>query len=370
VPDPATTDPVNWDVVVWVARQALARRAPLAPSVARELDESFAVATERAERLVELETGLRSAAGPAKGKVVDRVRWVEANVASFRRLLAPIGERLASGSPAARRALSPASRYAAGVEVGALLTWMSGRVLGQYDLLFAEGADEGDVVYFVGENIAALEREHRFPPDQFRLWIALHEVTHRMQFTGVPWMRSYFLGLVERGVQTSPPDARTLLESLRRAASELRAGRNPLAEGGVVGLIATSEQLATLREAQALMSLLEGHGDVVMGRAAGPQVAEASRFAATLQRRRESARGLSKIVQQVVGVESKLRQYAEGETFVDAVLAAGGDELVARLWEGPEMLPSIEEIRQPQRWLDRVLGDRPPVEVGSGSGSS
>jgi len=104
----------------------------------------------------------------------------------------------------------------------------------------------------------------------------------------------------------------------------------------------------------------------VMGRAAGPQVPEASRFAATLQRRRESARGVAKIVQQVVGVESKLRQYAEGEAFVDAVLAAGGDDLLARLWEGPSMLPTIEEIRQPQRWLDRVLGDRPPVEVGSG----
>ncbi|HTW97519.1 MAG TPA: zinc-dependent metalloprotease, partial [Acidimicrobiales bacterium] len=254
----------------------------------------------------------------------------------------------------------------AGLEVGLLLSWMSGRVLGQYDLLFAEGADEGDVVYFVGENIVALEREHRFPPDQFRLWIAIHEVTHRMQFTGVPWMRDYFLGLVERGVQASPPDARALLESLRRAAGELRAGRNPLADGGVVGLLATSEQLATLREAQALMSLLEGHGDVVMGRAAGPQVPEASRFAATLQRRREGARGMAKVVQQVIGIESKLRQYAEGEAFVDAVLAAGGDELVARLWEGPEMLPSIEEIREPQRWLDRVLGDRPPVEIGSG----
>jgi coenzyme F420 biosynthesis associated uncharacterized protein len=365
----STTDPVNWDVVLRVTRQLLGRRPTMPPSTRRELEESFAFATERAERLVELQTGLRSAAGPARCEVVDRARWVEANVSSFRRLLAPIGERLANGSAAARRALSPASRVAAGVEVGGLLTWMSGRVLGQYDLLLAEGADEGDVVYFVGENIAQIEREHHFPADQFRLWIALHEVTHRLQFTGVPWMRPYFLGLVERGVQTSPPDAKALLDSLRRAAAEIRAGRNPLAESGVIGLIATTDQLATLRDAQALMSLLEGHGDVVMGRAAGPQIPEASRFAATLQQRRASAKGAAKVLQQLVGVESKLRQYAEGEAFVEAVSEAGGDALVARLWESPAMLPTLEEIRDPARWIARVAGDRPPAEVGPGTSS-
>ncbi len=241
---------------------------------------------------------------------------------------------------------------------------MSGRVLGQYDLLLAEGADEGDVVYFVGENILQIEREYGFPPDQFHLWIALHEVTHRLQFTGVPWMRQYFLGLVERGVQTSPPDAKALLDSLRRAAAELRSGRNPLADGGVVGLIATSDQLATLRDAQALMSLLEGHGDVVMGHAAGPQIPEAARFAATLQQRRGSAKGAAKVIQQLVGVESKMRQYAEGEAFVDAVSAAGGDALVARLWEDQSMLPTLEEIRDPKRWIARVAGDPAPASVG------
>ncbi|HTX00394.1 MAG TPA: zinc-dependent metalloprotease, partial [Acidimicrobiales bacterium] len=92
------TDPVNWEVVTWVARQTLARRTPLAAGLRHQLDESFAMVTERAEKLVELETGLRSTSGPARGEVVDRLRWVEANVASFRRLLAPVGERLASGS--------------------------------------------------------------------------------------------------------------------------------------------------------------------------------------------------------------------------------------------------------------------------------
>ncbi len=367
------TDPVNWDVALKVARQLLARRVPMDPEARAELAASFAAVTRRAEELVAAETGLRSTAGPARGEVVDRSRWVEVNIASFRRLLAPVGERLANGSAAARRALSPASRAGAGVEVGALLYWMSGRVLGQYDLLLddSDGADGGDCVYFVGENIVSIEREHDFPPEQFRLWIALHEVTHRMQFTGVPWMRGYFLGLVERGIQSSPPDARAVLESLRRAAGELRAGRNPLADGGVVGLFATSEQLATLREAQALMSLLEGHGDVVMSKAARSEVPEADRFAATLHERRGAARGATKVLQQLIGIESKLRQYAEGETFLEAVAAAGGDDLVGRLWESPAMLPNLDEIREPRLWIDRVQpAGRATAEVGRGAGGS
>src|SRR6202034_2461758 len=106
-----------------------------------------------------------------------------------------------------------------------------------------------------------------FDPDEFHLWIALHETTHRLQFTGVPWMQPYFLSLVERGTALGPPDGKAILDALRGAVAEVRAGRNPLSEGGIVGLLATSELLAALREAQALMSLLEGHGDVVMSEA-------------------------------------------------------------------------------------------------------
>ena len=123
-----------------------------------------------------------------------------------------------------------------------------------------------------GPNVVALERRHGFPPQEFRLWIALHEVTHRLQFTGVPWMREHFLGLVERGAALTTPDTKAILEACAGPQPRSAAGNNPLAEGGIVGLLATSEQLATLREAQALMSLLEGHGDVVMSRAGQQQV--------------------------------------------------------------------------------------------------
>jgi coenzyme F420 biosynthesis associated uncharacterized protein len=242
-----------------------------------------------------------------------------------------------------------------------MLAWISARVLGQYDLFPADAFDAGDVVYYVGPNIVNLERRHGFPPNEFRLWIALHEVTHRLQFTGVPWMREYFLDLVERGTSLATPDGRAVLDSLLHAISEIRAGRNPLDDGGVIGLLATSEQLATLREAQALMSLLEGHGDIVMSRAGREFVPGAQRFADVLARRRASARGLSKFVQQALGIEAKLRQYAEGERFVEAVVERGGDALLSRAWVAHEYLPNIEEIREPDVWMRRVEGVASPV---------
>ncbi|HUZ19049.1 MAG TPA: zinc-dependent metalloprotease [Acidimicrobiales bacterium] len=349
------TDPVAWDVALRVARQAVRYASPLDPATQRRVEDDFAEATARAEGLVEEVTGLSSSKGPARARVMDRAGWVEVNVGSFRRLLRPVGERLAA-SATTRRALNPASRAAAGVEVGLVLSWMSGRVLGQYDMLGGDGDDDGDVVYYVGPNVVSLERRHGFPPQEFRLWIALHEVTHRLQFTGVPWMHEHFLGMVERGAALTTPDTKAILQSVRRAAAEVRAGNNPLADGGIIGLLATSEQLATLHEAQALMSLLEGHGDVVMARAGERQVPGAARFARVLKERRESASGVARAVQQMIGIEAKMRQYAEGERFIEEVTRAGGDELLALVWRSPEMLPTLEEIREPQRWVARVGG--------------
>ena len=233
---------------------------------------------------------------------------------------------------------------------------MSGRVLGQYDVLIAEDEelDEQDLVYYVGPNIVSLERRHGFPPREFRLWIAIHEMTHRAQFTGVPWLRGHFLGLVERGLSAASLDPHDVVLAFRRAASEIRAGRNPLAESGIVGVVASDEQLAMLREIQALMSVLEGHGDVTMTRASMGVVPGAERFARVLSARRNEARGASRLIQQLVGVDAKLRQYAEGERFIEALEVAGGQDLVRRLFEGPEMFPNIAEVRQPRLWIERV----------------
>jgi len=233
---------------------------------------------------------------------------------------------------------------------------MSGRVLGQYDLLVIEEEDptDQDVVYYVGPNVLALEKQFAFPPEQFRLWLALHEVTHRAQFTGVPWLREHFIGLVHETLGSVDPDPKRLIDGLNRMAESVRSGRNPLADGGLVNLVAGPEQRAVLDRVSGMMSLLEGHGDVTMDRAGEGLVPSADRFGRVLRERRESAKGLSRLVQQLIGLEAKLNQYAQGESFIAEVERAGGPALLSRAWEEPGHLPSLIEIREPHRWIERM----------------
>ncbi|HVX23072.1 MAG TPA: zinc-dependent metalloprotease [Acidimicrobiales bacterium] len=354
---------VDWALAERVAGWALARRPPPAGYRSGPLEADFTTLTAQAEALVAEATGLHPPS-PARAAVVDRPAWVRANVASIQRLLGPTLQKLE-----ARRAAGPlaglpfrlpgalagAGRSLSGAQLGLVLAWMSSRVLGQYDLLVADDlVGDQDIVYYVGPNVVDLEQRYGFPPDQFRLWLALHEVTHRAQFTAVPWLRDHFLSLVDQGLEPLGSDPRQLVEAVRRAAGEVRSGHSPLGDAGVMGLVATPEQLDALRRIQALMSLLEGHGDVTMDRAGAAAVPGAERFSRVLRERRQQVRGPAKLLQQVLGLEAKLRQYAEGEAFVNAVEEAGGADLFNRVWGGPEWLPSLAEIREPGRWVDRV----------------
>jgi coenzyme F420 biosynthesis associated uncharacterized protein len=349
------TDAVDWDLAEKVARR-VAGQDPFADSYHLDsLQPDFDELTAEAESLVSQATGLVSLAGPARARVTDRAGWVAANTRSFRRLLRPLTARLedkVSDNPLAGKV----TRSIAGAEVGALLGWMSTRVLGQYDLLVVEdeGTDDQDFVYYVGPNVLGLEKRFAFPPREFRLWLALHEVTHRLQFTGVPWLRPHFLSLVDASLGSVDPDPKRFLNGLKRAVEEARAGRNPLDEGGIVALLASPEQQAVLGQISGMMSLLEGHGDVTMDRAGADRIPSAERFGRVLRQRRKQASGPAKLLQQLVGLEAKLNQYEQGESFIAAVEAEGGPSLLDRVWEGPENLPTMAEIRDPSAWLARV----------------
>lgn len=345
---------VDWAFAEKVAVR-VAGREPFAESYHyASLGPDFARFTAEAEELVAAETGLRSLAGPARARVTDRAGWVRANLASFQRLLRPILDRF--GERVEKSPLAPVTTRFAGAELGMMLGWMSTRVLGQYDLLVIEEENplDQDLVYYVGPNVLALEKQYGFPPDEFRLWLALHEVTHRAQFTGVPWLREHFLGLVQQTLESVDPDPQRMFDALGRLTESVRAGRNPLKDGGVMALLASPEQQAVLDQVAGLMSLLEGHGDVTMDRAGEGLVPSADRFGRVLRQRRQSAVGLAKLLQQLIGLEAKLEQYAEGEAFIAAVERRGGQELLRRAWEAPGHLPSRTEIREPELWIDRM----------------
>ena len=312
------------------------------------------------ERQIEDVTGLRSAAGTASVDLIDRPTWVRANVASFRQLLEPVLSKLASQrstSGFAAGALNSWSRQVAGAELGTLLGWMGRRVLGQSDVLVR--GDAGDAgadgaVYLVGPNLAAMEQRFGFDPIEFRTWVLVHELTHRAQFTGVPWMRGYFTGLVDELLGAVDPRPEVLLGALRDALKRPDTALQHLRESGLAGLIAGPEQRAVIGRIGGLMSLLEGHGDVTMTRAAGDLVPDADRYARVLAARRANGNPLTKLLKLLTGMDAKLNQYAAGERFIAAIEAVGGPRAIDVCWTSPAMLPSIDEVRHPQQWLRRV----------------
>ena len=346
------TEPVDWALAERVAVR-VAGTDPFSKSYHGDsLQPDFDELTQEAEFLVGQATGLHSLLGPARAKVADRQDWVRANIASFQRLLRPLTTRLAERM---QGPVAPVGSRLAGLEVGSLLGWMAGRVLGQYDLLVIddERPEDQDLVYYVGPNVLAMEKRYAFPPREFRLWLALHEVTHRAQFTGVPWMRDHFLGLVKDTLGTADPDPKRLLEAIKRAADQVREGRNPLDDGGIVTLLASPEQRASIDAMGGLMSLLEGHGDVTMDRAGADRIPSAPRFSRVLRQRRD-VKGVAKTLRKLVGIEAKLAQYEQGERFIAAVETARGTPFLDRVWSSAALVPTLAEIRAPDTWIRRV----------------
>ena len=341
-------DPVDWGTARTVAR-IVAGRDPLVSSyLGASLDADFGALTVVAEELVADHTGLHPP-GHVRAVVLDRREWVDSNLASMRNLLDPLMRRF--GDTMAGNPFAPIGRRIAATEMGVLLGYVAQRVLGQYDLLVPD--DRGEAVYYVGANVLALEKRFAFRPRDFRLWIAIHEVTHRAQFVGVPWMREYFISLVHQVFELVDPDPRTLARALSNAVEAIRRGQNPLDEGGLVSLIATPEQRGVLGQVQALMSLLEGHGNVVMTDLGQRHVAGEERMARVLHTRRQTG-GLVQQVHKLLGLEQKMRQYEVGEKFVRGVLDIGGARASDHAWVAPENLPVLAELDDPGAWLTRV----------------
>jgi coenzyme F420 biosynthesis associated uncharacterized protein len=309
--------------------------------------------TARAEHLVGEFTGLVSPEDPAKALVLDRQLWVDANIRSFRNTLEPFTRRV--GERMAQSPFAPAGRAVAGAEMGVLMGFLAQRVLGQYDLLVPDEAAGGDAdaVYYVGPNILVLEKRYGFRPGDFRLWIALHEVTHRAQFRAVPWMKGYFLSLVDASLGMIEPDPKRLVRALERAAEAARRGRNPLDDGGIVALFASDEQRLVIDQVQALMSLLEGHGNVVMDRLGKRHVTGQERMSAALKARRQSG-GVGAQFRKLVGIEMKMRQYEVGEQFITRLEETVGIEALDAAWRSPDSLPTLAELEAPEQWLQRV----------------
>ncbi len=340
---------VDWRTASGVGKRVGGSGPGLAPVDRARLTEDFAEVVPEAELLVSEFTDLKAAGSPARPWVMSRSEWVDQNIKGLEGIVEPFANRLLPGSDGPT---APLRRQALGVQVGLLLGYLSRKVLGQYDL-FLPPEDDG-LLYFVGANVTAVEKRYRFLPRDFRLWLALHEVAHRVQFGGVPWLRGHLSSLVDSYFDSIELNPKRLIEALRRAVEELRAGRGEWKGIGVLFLLMTPEQRETFARMQAVMSLLEGHGNFVMDAVAKTRVRGLGRMKRTLHERRRSAPGLEKAFQRAIGCEAKARQYDMGERFVASVVDRVGMEGFNRVWEAAPNLPTLEEVGMPDRWVERV----------------
>ena len=338
---------VDWflaeKLAVWVAGTADGRPRGDLAEMARD-------AEERVVAYTQLEP--RRPVPPPEG--IGRDEWVRANLSGMKTLLDPVLAKAGGSSP-----LKPAIRLAAGftmtAEVGVLLGFMAQRVLGQYELVLLEPVEaRAPRLLFVMPNLAETVQTLEVPEEEFVRWVALHEVTHAVQFAGVPWLQDYLgeqmktlLAAAEVRIEASRAFSLPSAEAVKEAIGHLR-------RGDIISLVTRPEERATLDRVQAAMAVIEGHAEHVMDAVGADVLPSLERLRDALERRRGSASGAARLLQKLLGLEMKMRQYKMGKAFCDAVVADGGIERLNDVWRGPEMLPSAEELELPQLWLDRT----------------
>jgi coenzyme F420 biosynthesis associated uncharacterized protein len=308
----------------------------------------------------------------------------------MRPLLAPLSENMSGDSS---RLLGPlsgplrsASGLALGAQVGALTGVLSQRVLGQYDLALLD-ASVPPRLLLLAPNLAGAARNLGVDRDQLVLWVSIHEITHAVQFSGAPWLRDHLGGMLRElidGLQVklaggSASDGAAKRKETagggRRGGwipnlgermggrglnqSDLRALLERARRGELLRLTLGDERWQLVERMQATMSLIEGHAEHTMDAVGAEVLPSLPRLRAAMNRRRET-RGLPwRVLERLLGLELKMKQYEVGKRFCDAVVQAEGPQALARVWRGPEMLPSTAELQAPALWLGRT--HVPPV---------
>jgi len=350
---------VDWDLAAATASRMAGPGPTVASEEAAAVVAELRAGAERSTPLVREFTGLVAPEGTGRSApllVVDRPGWIQANVDGFATIISPLIDRLQErkGTPGA--VTQAVGSRITGVEMGALLGFMSRKVLGQFDPFYSpdgDGTDTAGRLLLVAPNIVEVERELAVDPADFRLWVCLHEETHRVQFTAVPWMREHIHDEIAKlvgGIEVDP--AKLLGEASKRVGDLLRGDDDV----SLIDLVQTPDQKVVLDRITAVMSLLEGHADVVMD-GVGPEViASVAKIRRKFDARRNGATGLDRVLRRLLGFDAKMAQYRDGAAFVRGVIDEVGMAGFNKVWVAPENLPTREEIADPAAWTRRVGG--------------
>src|SRR3954449_8050596 len=342
---------VDWTLARQIARFAAGSSPPPAleqPGFEARVDATRATLSDY--------TGLTPVGAMPAPETVSRADWAEVNVDAMADMLDPVTQRLGKrfvGAGAFAGPLQIATGATVAAEIGLVVGYMSQRVLGQYELSLLE-TERPARLLFVEPNLARAIRDLDVDSDSFLSWIVLHELTHVLQFSGVPWLREHmgslmrsYLATVEVRIQRGGAGGMPSLPSPARLLETFR-------EGGLVALVQTREQREIMDQVQAAMSVIEGYSEHVMDAVGSDVLPAYEGLREAMERRRRSRSAPERVLQRLLGFEMKMRQYEQGKKFSDFVVDAHGIGMLNRVWESPEALPSPAELRDPAAWVERI----------------
>jgi coenzyme F420 biosynthesis associated uncharacterized protein len=354
-------DMVDWDLAVTTAKRLMKPGPEVSREDARQVVAQLRQFAAESEDHVRSYTGLHAESASAPVLVVDRGGWVQANADGFKQVLRPLIAKMREkrGEPGA--VSTAIGSRVTGLEAGGLLAYLSNKVLGQFDPFYtgsvgADGAVHGGRLLLVAPNVVHVERELGVDPRDFRLWVCLHEETHRVQFTAVSWLREYVLSEMEgllRNTELDPAKLGAMMRDGIESVGKLLRGDQ---ETSLLDIVQTPEQKAVLERLTAVMSLLEGHADVVMDGVGPAVVPSVDKIRAKFTQRRAGAGPVDQMIRRLLGLDAKLRQYRDGARFVRGAMEKVGRDGFNAVWAGSGNLPTPQEIADPGRWVTRVHG--------------
>ena len=347
---------IDWEMAQAVALWFTSR--PGDPDGLPYPDADYTEMVESSRNAVSEYLGREASDKRAGVEVLDRKSWVEVNILNFKKMFKPVEEsyqRLHTKGAGAGRLMSGLTGLAVSVQMGVMIGFLSRRVLGQYDIPLLEPG-EGSI-YLVDVNINSLAKKIGVKPDDLRRWVALHETTHAVEFESTPWLRDYMAGLLGEYLAEA---GETILNPsrLRERIASMSSGRSKgLRLNGVLRLMLSDKQAQIISQIQALMSVMEGYSNHAMHNT-GQDLIPNYRILAARMKVREKSRGFAfRVISRLLGLDMKLEQYIIGESFINHVIGSNGVQFANKVWESPDQIPSLEEVREPDRWISRIEGE-------------
>jgi coenzyme F420 biosynthesis associated uncharacterized protein len=342
-------------MIDWVLAEKLAAYLAGTGDARPPTGDLSALARESEQRVVAY-TGLRPGNPLPPPEGISRKEWVSTNIAAMRTLLDPVLERAGKGLGPLRPAVQIGIGIVLTTEVGVVVGYLAQRVLGQYELVLLEepAQERPPRLLFVLPNLGQAVQAFGADEREFMTWVALHEVTHAVQFAGVPWLHGHLSGLVHELLRSAELRIETPRKMKMPTAHDLRRVGHALRHGDLISLFTNEAERDTLDRVQATMAVIEGHAEHVMDAVAPDLLPSLPRLRASLDRRRQTQSLLSRLIGRLLGLEMKLRQYERGKYFCDAIVQRGGRAALRHVFSSPEALPTLAELEDPASWLTRT----------------